>query len=148
LTKIKSKSKEPNPQLVCIFASFCWFATVLEMNKDIEPASPKLLALYKNLARLSLCTEEQRKARIAIIDQAITDLPTADVDFLLLSVTVLAEYYAQSSGSKRFYTPMSNKDILMLQDEVLEGMPKSIWKPTFDFAEQFVSKILNKQKEK
>ncbi len=135
--------KKTNAQLLTLFASFSWFAQVIELNKDNNSITPELMNLYKKLARLCLCNQKvlsERTSRInAIVKKSKADM---SVDFVLLSVSIIAQYYELMRGKKRLYTPMSHKQIIELQDEAMEGMETQLWKDTFDYAEYITAEIL------
>jgi len=140
--KKKNKIKKPSAQYILMFSAFAWFAQVLEMNKENEP-NPRLLRLYLNLAKNANINEEKRKLVMERIQEVLNKISTEKtVDYLLLSLCILGEYYDQLRGKKKHYQMMSHKDIVELQDEVLEGMPRDIWEPTMDFATEYVKEIL------
>ena len=129
------------PQLLIVFSAFSFFAHFMDINKENE-IDPKLLSLFKTLARLCKCSEEELHTRAEDFNKVIKALPAEEVDFVLLSVSILAEYYQQLKGKKRYYTPMSHDNILELQEECLEDMPRELWVATFDYAEKLVKLIL------
>ena len=63
------------------------------------------------------------------------------MNYILLSVTILAEYYEQMRGKKKHFAPMSHKQILALQDECLE-LDDSTANDTFEVAEILVRELL------
>lgn len=139
------KNKKENKEILVIFASFSWFAQVLEANRDNGSVTPDLMSLYRKLAGLCMCNQEDLSKRVSKINTVVKSTNfSKSVDYLLLSITIIAEYYLQMRGKKRLYSPMTHSQIIELQDEALEGMPTQLWRDTFDYAEFIVNGLLSK----
>ena len=137
-----------------MFASFGFFAVIFEKNKTI----PKTLMNYyqklgnitkgyekyitkdwEDINRIILRYENQQK-KMGLSDKEM------EIDYLLLSVSILATYYEfTSKGVKRWFYPMTYGQILNIQDEIISNLEKNnkkyIIKQTFDFIDYLVKKI-------
>lgn len=122
-----------------MFASFIYFAMVLEQN-DGE-VSESLMKLYQKLAKITRLYQKHLDEVTRELNAILRDLEK-DVDYVLLSVTILAEYYDQLRGKKKHFCPMSHKAILALQEECLE-LDDSMAIDTCDVAELIVRELLN-----
>ena len=127
-----------NNQAKVIFTSFIYFSIVIEKNN--WEISKELIRLY---SKLKFLTKMYYKHLDTVVKEAsaVIEKLDKDVDFLLLSVTILAEYYEQLRGKKKHFNPMSHKEILLLQDECLE-LDDSTAEDTFYVAEKLVKELL------
>lgn len=121
-----------------IFLAFIYFANLHEHNNEIDK---DLLKLYRRLGKLTLMYKYDLDNIVADINEVIKDYPPTDIDILLASVTIIAEYYDQTKGGKRLFTPMSHSDILDLQDELL-GQDYDKDTRTLDFCHFAVKALL------
>ncbi len=132
--------KRMNTQAKVIFASFIYFAMFLDLNKKASNIPEELKRLFRILARLT----KMYSHNLVQIEKEMNDILkniNKDVDYLLLSVTIIAEYYEQTKGKKRLFTPMSWEQINNLQNECLELSDKNAT-DTFDVAELIVKELL------
>ena len=131
-----------NNQAKVIFASFIYFSLVMEKN-DYK-VSNELRRLYRKLSNLTRMYENMLDTVVSDMNRILKDIDK-DVDYMLLSVTILAEYYEQLKGKRKEFNPMSHKQILMLQDECLEEDCTTA-NDTFEVAEIIVRGLLNDRK--
>jgi len=131
-----------NPQAKVILASFLYFSVVLEKNNMLDKIPNDLKKLFRKLGFISQ-KYQQHIASVTDEIDIITKDCKYDVDFLLLSVSMLIDYYDQVSGKPRYFTPMSCKEIVTLQDEILDTAPSDLVDNTFDFSELLVKGLLN-----
>ena len=131
-----------NNQAKIILASFMFFAISIY---DEEEISPKMRKLFRKLSWLSEKYKHHSKAledEINIILQPLNQ----EVNLMLLSVSLISEYYEQMKGKKRYFTPMSWSEIVDVQDECI-ALNKTNVDNTFDICEILVKELLNKKNE-
>ena len=121
-------------------ASFIYFAEVLAQNDMADNIPEDLKTMFR---KLSFMTQKYQKHLDDVILElnAIIKPIDKDVDFMLMSVSLITEYYRQMRGKKRHFTPLSYDDIVTIEDECIE-MSKLNVNDTFDVAEIIVEKLL------
>jgi len=129
-----------NNQAKILMASFIYFAIVMDKN-DLSDDIPK--DLKKLFRKLGWVTQKYSHKYQEVNDEMNVILKDVNksVDYMLMSVSIIAEYYEQTRGKRRYFTPMSWKEIVKLQDECLELSDKNA-KDTFDVAEIIVREFL------
>jgi len=154
--RIKSKKQlDQKHQRLAIQAAFMFFALVLEQNKDFN-ITDNLKRIFTKLSVITKSFEKFLHKDVNAINSIVkqfeaeyidTENPgnEADVDYILLSVTIIAVYYEKTKGKKRYFYPMGYNDILEIQDEIIEDLEKNnkdyMIDQTFDFADYLVDKI-------
>ena len=130
-----------------ITASFIYFVALIDKNGGkIPPYLKKAYSKVKFIVQGNLEGNISDKAMSQVLDtqrrinEIIKDV-NYDIDMLLTSVTILAEYYDQLRGKKKHYYPMSLKEILELQDELLEDCEHI--DSTFEYCEFLVKELLS-----
>ena len=126
-----------NKQAKVLFASFIYFALIMEQNEDIPDS---LKRLYRKLAKITSMYKDNMEDLLLEINDIIQD-KHYEIDYLLASVTIIAEYYEQLKGKKKHFQPMKHKEILELQEECLEMEDKHA-DDTFEYCEFLVSELL------
>ena len=121
-----------------MFLAFIYFALVMEQNEEIPP---KLKRLFFRLSKITSLFKDQLDDVLIDVNEKIKDYEQVNIDYLLASVSIVALYYEAMKGSKRLFTPLSHKEILELQDELLE-LSDANANDTFDFCEYVVNKLL------
>lgn len=127
-----------NKEAKCMFLSFIYFANLLEHNVEIDE---RLKKLYRTLAQITRMYKHRLEDIVEDINEQIKDYPTTQIDILLASVSIIAEYYEQTSGRKRLFTPMTHKDIYALQLELLDN-DETINDNTLTYCRHVVEKLL------
>ena len=130
-----------NKEAAIIIASFIYFAIVMEKNEVIPP---KLKTLFRKLGKLTSMYDDDLTQYTEEINEAIKDLDY-QIDFLLASISIISCYYEHMRGHKRLFTPMSHKEILELQDELIEANSDRV-DATFDYCDILVSRLLKGEK--
>jgi hypothetical protein len=129
-----------------IIASFIYFVIVIENNNGEIP--PKLKQAYfkvKNIVQGNITGNLSDNSLLQVMEvqkelNKILANIDYNIDYLLASVTILAEYYEQLKGKKKYFYPMSHKEILALQDKLLEDSTAA--SETFEFCEFLVKELL------
>lgn len=121
-----------------MFLSFIYFALVMEKNGG--DVGEKMRRLFYKLSRITKLYENYLQDVLNEANNILKDYE-ADIDYLLASVSIIAFYYEAMKGKKRKFEPMSHKEILLLQDELLEADDR-LANSTFDFCELIVNKML------
>lgn len=121
-----------------MFLAFIYFALVMEQNEEIPP---KLKRLFFRLSKITSLFKDKLDDVLIDVNEKIKDYEQVNIDYLLASVSIVAFYYEAMKGSKRLFTPLSHKEILELQDELLEISDANA-NDTFDFCEYVVNKLL------
>lgn len=146
-------------QRIVMQAAFGFLATILDKNKDIELSDGfkrifrKLMILTESLKKYLI---EDLKTVNAIIKQHEKEQiekkksgKELDIDYILASVTMIANYYEYTMGQKRYFYPMSYEKILLIQDEVIEDLiakdKEYLINQTFDYTEYLTQNILKIQ---
>ena len=138
---------KPAKQILPVFAAFGYFALILEQN---EKPDRELMRFYRQLTRLCKCNEIELQRRMGIINRVVKGFPEGQkIEYILLSVSIIARYYEETSRYRRYYTPMSHQVIIDLQQECMdrleENQPdeaKEIINNSFDFADFIVEELL------
>lgn len=121
-----------------MFLSFIYFALVMEQNEKIPD---NLRRLFYRLSRITKMYDYKLDDVLIEVNEKIRDYKTVEIDYLLASVSIVAFYYEAMQGRKRLFTPLSHKEILELQDELLE-LNDTNANDTFDFCEYVVKEML------
>ncbi len=127
-------------QAKVIMASFIYFAIVLEKNETADKIPESLKTLFRKIAWISEKYKSQTKLVTDDLNEILKDTDV-DVDFMLLSVSLISEYYTQMRGKKRLFTPMKWNEILDMQEECMQLSDKNTL-DTFDVAETIVKGLL------
>ena len=134
-----------------MLVSFMYFSMVIKINK-IEP-SQYLISMYRNVGRITNSYRKYMEEDMSVINKIIkrfesenSEKENLEIDYLLASVSIISSFYDQTKGKKRFFYPMSYKDILELQDEIIDDLTEKdsefMIKNTFDFCDYVVREIL------
>jgi hypothetical protein len=121
-----------------MFLSFIYFSLVMEQNEEIPK---KLKQLFYKLSKITRLYEHKLEDVLSEVNEKIKDYKKVEIDYLLASVSIVAFYFEAFKGRKRLFTPFSHKEILELQDELLE-LSDTNANDTFDFCEYVVYEIL------
>ena len=129
-----------NNQAKIMFASFICFAVYIETRKKEMPNNLK--KFFRKLAKITKLYEKNLSIVNDELNQILKNVEGDSVDLLLLSVTIVSEYYLQTRGKKTLFYPMSWDEIRDLQDECLEKVDSNTSDTTFDVAELIVKEML------
>jgi hypothetical protein len=148
----KIKKQNQLNQAKIMFIAFSYFSIVLEENKKSEVnLHIKLKNMFHPLARISFMYQHLLEETVNDVSEAVKEWnKDSSVDYLLLSVSIIVDYYEVLKGKKRYFSPMKCEDILDLQEECMGQIEKerkdNMINNTFDFSEFLVNKILNEDK--
>lgn len=133
-------------QMQIIMTAFGFLSIFMEQNK--EKLNDNFKRLFRKLAKVTQLYENKIDEFTKSSNEIIKKINfTKDVDYILVSVTIIAEYYEQLKGKKRYFSPLSFKKILQLQEEAIEyNKNGDIINDSMDFAELFVKNSLNASK--
>ena len=134
-----------------MLASFMYFSMVMKINR-IEP-NQYFINLYRNVGRITNSYRKYMEEDVNEINKIIksfesknSEKENLEIDYLLTSVSIISSFYDQTRGKKRFFYPMSYKDILELQDNIIDDLREKdnefMIKNTFDFCDYVVREIL------
>ena len=129
-----------NPQAKVLFASFIYFSIIMEKNDMLDNIPPNIKKVFKNLSDITKMYSHHYRDITDELNVILKDIDK-DVDYMLLSVSIIAEYYEQMRGRRRYFTPMKWDEIVKLQEECLELSDKDAV-DTFDVAELIVERLL------
>jgi len=136
-------------------AAFMFFALVLEQNKDFE-ITEGLKRIFRKLSVITKAFHKFLHKDVETINTIIKEFEKehfdtqkigneADVDYILVSVTIIAVYYEKTKGKKRYFYPMGYNNILEIQDEIIEDLEKNnrvyMVNQTFDFVDYLVQEL-------
>jgi len=142
-----------------MFASFGFFAIVFEKVDDI---TPELTRYFRKLGKITKMYEKYMNKDWEDINRVVLKYESQqkkkglsekemEIDYILASVTIIAVYYEMTKGHKRWFYPMSNEQIINLQDEVIEDLEEKdlgyMINQTFDFVDYLVKKIFQLRSE-
>ena len=122
--------------------AFIYFSIVMDKNNLSDKIPQKLKNMFRKLAWL---THKYSHNYQNVVDELNVILKPIDkeIDYMLASITIIAEYYEQMRGKKRYFSPMSWKEINELQNECLE-LSDSNAGDTFDVCELIVKEFLKR----
>ena len=129
-----------NNQAKVLMASFIYFAIVMDKNNLADNIPEDLKKLFRRLGWVTQKYSHRYQEVNDEMNEILKDVHK-EVDYMLVSVAIIAEYYEQMRGKKRYFSPMSWKEIVNLQNECLELSDKN-FKDTFDVAELIVRELL------
>lgn len=142
-------------QRITIHAAFGFFVTIMNKNKDIE-LTEDFKRIFRKLTLLTDALKKYLVEDLKAVNKIITELEkerTAqgkskkelEIDYILASVTMVANYYEFTKGQKRYFSPMSYEQILIIQDEAIEMITEQgqeyLINQTFDYTEQLIKRI-------
>lgn len=152
------KKKTALKEAKILLIAFIYFSLVLEENKKDgeEILTTKMKNIFHPLAKVTSMYRHLFEETKKTMDEIITEWGKKEnIDFLLLSVTIVSTYYEAFSGKKRSFTPLKIEHIVDIQDECIEMIhgeiknkneANNMIENTFLFSEFLVNYILNKGK--
>ena len=156
--KMAKKSRTTLKEAKILLIAFIYFSLVLKENKKIneEVLTTKMRNIFHPLANISSMYGHLFKEATKTIGELSKNWDKKEsIDFLLLSVTIVAVYYEVFKGIRRSFSPLKIGDILDIQDECIEMINDEIKdkkeadylvENTFLFAEFLVKNILCEEK--
>lgn len=132
-------------EALCVFVGFAYLTNVLDLNGGVIPDRIKFI--FNKATKIMLMYEAWHDKMIEDINSIVKDYPETQIDLMLTSVAIFAEYIEQMRGKKRTFTPMDYKHIKAIQDEIeddlfLRGEQKKVF-DTYDYCNNTVKKILD-----
>lgn len=152
------KTKTTIKEAKILLIAFIYFSLVIRENKknDEEILNTKMRNIFYPLAKVSSMYKHLSKEATKTVDELSKKWNKKDrIDYLLLSVTIVAVYYEEFKGKKRNFSPLKTEDVLEIQDECIEMINDEIKNKneaddmienTFLFSEFLVSYILHEEK--
>lgn len=113
----------------------------MEENQDLT-LSDEMRQLFFKLAYTTRMYKHKLDDILIEANEILKDYPSKNIDLLLASVTIIAEYYDQTKGKKRLFSPMSYKQILDLQCSIMDDDFERD-KNTIEYCAFVVNKLLN-----
>ena len=156
--KMAKKRKTTLKEAKILLIAFIYFSLVLKENKKIdeEILNTKMRNIFHPLAKVSSMYGHLFEDATKTIGELSKKWNKKEsIDFLLLSVTIVAVYYEVFKGKRRSFSPLKIGDILDIQDECIEMINNEIKdkkeaddmvENTFLFSEFLVNDILNEEK--
>lgn len=150
------KSKTIQKEIKIILIAFIYLSMMLEENRKHNKGiiSSRMKTIFYPLAKISTMYKHLFTDTTNIVNEISKKWESEkDVDFLLLSVTLVAVYYEAFTGKKRNFTPLKVNDILAIQEECINNIYHEIKdereasvliENTFSFSEFIVDYILEK----
>lgn len=130
-----------NKEAKVLFLAFIYFSNLMEENQDLT-LSDEMRQLFFKLAYTTRMYKHKLDDILIEANEILKDYPSKNIDLLLASVTIIAEYYDQTKGKKRLFSPMSYKQILDLQCSIMDDDFERD-KNTIEYCAFVVNKLLN-----
>lgn len=130
-----------NKEAKVLFLAFIYFSNLMEENQDLT-LSDEMRQLFFKLAYTTRMYKHKLDDILIEANEILKDYPSKNIDLLLASVTIIAEYYDQTKGKKRLFSPMSYKQILDLQCSIMDDDFERD-KNTIEYCAFLVNKLLN-----
>lgn len=131
-------------EALCIFTAFAYLTNVIENNNGVIPE--RLKFIYNRSTKIMLMYKQWHEIMIEQINEIVKYYPTTEIDLMLTSVAIFAEYYEQMRGRKRTFNPIDYKHIDEIRNEIESelielGQQNKVF-DTYDYCYSTVKKIL------
>ena len=112
----------------------------MERNNNLDNIPDNYKKMFR---KLSWITEKYKKNCSSTIEEVNEILKPINkyIDYMLMSVSLITEYYRQMRGKKRHFTHISYNEIVSVEEECIEKSNLNI-NDTFDIAEILVRELL------
>jgi len=135
----------PMREALCIFVGFAYLTNVLDLNDGVIPNRIKFI--FNKATKIMHMYQQWHDEMIEDINVIVRDYPETQIDLMLTSVGIFAEYMEQMRGRKRTFHPMDYKHIREIQDEIedelFQNAEQDKINDTLDYCHLTVKKILN-----
>lgn len=144
---MKPKSSLQMREALCVFVGFAYLTNVLDLSDGVIPDHIK--SIYNKATKIMLMYEQCHDDMIEDVNVIVKDYTETEIDLMLTSVCIFAEYIEQMRGRKRTFHPMDYADIVKIQDEIEDelfasGQQKKVF-DTMEYCHSTVKKILDLQ---